>query len=209
MKKFAASSLILLAACKPPPTDADVVRDMPEAAPTFASDPLPSPETEGAFWAVPEADEARIIYGVSGEPPLVALRCVSPDDMIPALQITRLSPADEGAKALLAMVGNGHIGRIQVDSTDVRGRGVWHGGTPAADTAWEALSGPRQLTLTVPGAGMVTLNPSETPGQLIEACRSGQAFEPAAGPEDEPEDEPEAGLEPAQDGNLAPPSPIP
>ncbi|WP_108788103.1 hypothetical protein [Erythrobacter sp. Alg231-14] len=182
--------LILLlsgaAACKPPPTDADIVRDMPGDVATFASDPLPSPDTEGAFWAVPEVDEPRIIYGVSSQPPLIALRCVSPEDMVPVVQITRLSPADDGAEALLAMVGNGHIGRIPVDSTDVRGRGVWHGGAPAADLAWEALAGPRQLTLTVPGAGMVTINPSTMPGALIVACRSGEVFVPSP-PELEPE----------------------
>ena len=177
-----------------------MVRDMPEEAAVFASDPIPSPDTEGAFWAVPSPDEARIIYGVSGQPPLAALTCVSPDDMIPVLQITRLSPADDGAKALLAIVGNGHIGRIPVDSTDVRGRGVWHGGSPAADTAWEALSGPRQLTLTVPGAGIVTLNPSALPGQLIEACRSGDAFAPS-----QPEPEPEPDGEPSEEE----PSPLP
>ena len=36
---------ILLPACKPPPTDADMAREMPEAAPTYASDPLPLHET--------------------------------------------------------------------------------------------------------------------------------------------------------------------
>lgn len=189
MRTLAVISLLALTSCKPPPTDADMVRDMPEEAANFASDPLPSPETEGAFWAMPEPDEARIIYGVSGDPPLVALRCERPDDVIPVIQVTRLSPADDGAKALLAMVGNGHIGRIPVDSTDVSGRSVWRGGAPAADTAWEALSGPRQLTLTVPGAGMVTLNPSAMPGELIEACRSGEAFAPSP-PEPEPSGEP-------------------
>ncbi len=203
MRIIAAVTVLLLASCKPPPTDADMVRDMPQEAAIFASDPLASPDTEGAFWAVPSPDEARIIYGVSGQPPLAALTCVSPDDMIPALQITRLSPADEGAKALLAIVGNGHIGRIPVDSTDVRGRGVWHGGAPAADTAWEALSGPRQLTLTVPGAGIVTLNPSALPGELIEACRRGEPFEPPIAselPEDGQKTEPEANLDGEAEG---------
>ena len=164
-------SILALAACKPPPTDADMARDMPEAAPTFASDPLPSPETEGAMWAPSQQDEARLIYGIPGEPALVALECLDADSTAPTLQITRLSPADEDAGALLALVGNGHIGRMEVDAEEVNGRIVWRGELLASDTAWEPLTGPRQLTLTVPGAGMVTLNPSEVPAAFVGQCR--------------------------------------
>ncbi len=164
----------LLAACKPPPTDADLARDMPAAAPSFASDPLPSPETEGAVWALSPQAERRIIYGVPGEPALIALECIEDTGELPSLQITRLSPADEGAGALLALVGNGHIGRIAVDARDVGGRDFWQGDLQAAATQWEPLTGPRQLTVTVPGAGMVTVNPSTIPGELIEACRTGE-----------------------------------
>lgn len=175
------SALLALTACKPPPTDADMRRDMPEAAPTIASDPLPSPEIEGAVWAPSAASDgqvgSRIIYGVPGEPALVALECVDPDDGLPELQITRLSPADEGAGALLALVGNGAIGRIAVDAVEVRGRSVWQGSAIAADTVWEPLAGPRQVTLTVPGAGMVTLNRSEAAWELLAMCRNDAAPE--------------------------------
>lgn len=181
MKRALTSALVIslagLTACKPPPADADLRRDMPVTAPTFASEPLPSPETEGAVWARTSnasgpQSMARLIYGIPGSPALIALECVTQDGDLPALQITRLSPADEGAGALLAMVGNGHIGRIEVDASDVGGRSVWQGAAAAAQIAWEPLAGPRQLTLTVPGAGMVTLNPSALPAQLIEDCRT-------------------------------------
>ncbi len=168
----------LLAACKPPPTDADLARDMPQAAPTFASDPLPSPETEGAVWALSTQAEQRMIYGVPGEPALAALECSEETGELPTLRITRLSPADEGAGALLALVGNGHIGRIAVDARDMGGRTFWQGDLQAAAIQWEPLAGPRQLTVTVPGAGMVTLNPSTLPGELIEACRTGEPLIP-------------------------------
>lgn len=154
-----------------------MLRDMPEAAPTFASDPLPSPETEGAVWARSQRVEGRIIYGVPGEPALLALECERDDPTAPTLTITRISPADEGAGALLALVGNGHIGRIAVDATEVNGRLIWLGEASALDEVWEPLAGPRELIATVPGAGMVTLNSSALPAIMIATCRFGESAE--------------------------------
>lgn len=166
-----AISISGLAGCKPPPTDADMARDLPEKAPVYASDPLPSPETQGAVWATSERSADRIVYGVPGEPALMALSCLSGEGL-PRLQVTRMSPADEGAGAILAFVGNGHIGRMEVDAGEVAGQSVWQGATLAADPALEPLAGPRQLTATIPGAGMVTLNPSVLPMAFLEDCRS-------------------------------------
>jgi hypothetical protein len=170
----------LLAACKPPPTDADILRAIPEAEPVFASEPLPSPDTEGALWAASASAEGRLVYGIPGQPALLALECVSQAGELPRLAITRLAPADEEAGALLAMVGNGHIGRIAVDATELGGRLFWRGEALAADAAWEPLGGPRELIATVPGAGTVELNPSPLPGVLIERCRNGIASVGAA-----------------------------
>ncbi|MEO0590127.1 MAG: hypothetical protein AAFZ11_06150 [Pseudomonadota bacterium] len=166
-----ATSLTALAACKPPPTDAGLKRDAAEEAPAYASDPLPSPDTEGAVWARSPQNAQRIVYGVPGKPALMALTCLSGEGL-PRLQVTRMSPADAGAGAILAFVGNGHIGRMDVDAITVTGRIVWQGTTLAADAALEPLAGPRQLTATVPGAGMVTLNPSPLPMEFLEDCRS-------------------------------------
>lgn len=173
MKVLIVIVVLTLAACKPPPTDADMTRDVPEAKPTFASDPLPSPETEGALWVPSPKDAARIIYGIPGKPALLALDCLRQSEP-PRLRMTRIAPADEGAGALLAMVGNGHIGRIAVDASEVGGRSVWRGEALAADLAWEPLKGPRSLTVTVPGAGMVTVNSSTLPGRFVDACRIGE-----------------------------------
>lgn len=170
------SALIALAACKPPPTDADMARDMPEAEPAFASDPLPSPDTEGAAW-VPTSQD-RLIYGIPGQPALVALECLERDSVAPSVRITRLSPADEGAGALLALVGNGHIGRVAVDAREVNGRIVWQGEALASDLLWEPFKGPRALGVTVPGAGRVEINPSTLPGLFIEICGSPTGPEP-------------------------------
>lgn len=181
-----ALALIMLApvlglpACKPPPTDAEMRRDLPEADLTFASEPIPSPDTEDALWAPSPQAEARVIYGIPGEPALLALECMDADGELPQLQITRLSPADEGASALLALVGNGHIGRIAVDARKSGQRLVWQGEADAAELVWEPLAGPRALGATVPGAGRVELNPSDVPGALIERCRFGPDAEPEA-----------------------------
>ena len=165
-------TLVSLASCKPPPTDADMGREMLEAKPTRASDPLPSPDSEGAVWKVSAMDANSIIYGVPGSPALMALTCLN-DSAPPRVRITRLSPADEGAGALLAFVGNGHIGRIAVDAAEVQGKTIWQGDILAADEKLEPLAGPRQLTATIPGAGMVTLNPSSVPMRWLETCRAG------------------------------------
>ncbi|MEM1195805.1 MAG: hypothetical protein AAGH57_06850 [Pseudomonadota bacterium] len=160
-----------LASCKPPPTDAEMARRAPQPEPTYASDPLPSPDTTGAVWAVSGKDTQRLLYGVPGEPALMALACADQSDT-PRVQITRMSPADEGAGALLAFVGNGHIGRIEVDAVEVSGQSVWQGEIPASDPALEPLTGPRQFTATIPGAGMVTFNPSPAPMEWLERCRA-------------------------------------
>ena len=169
---IAAAPLLALAACKPPPTDADMTRALPEAAPTFASDPLPSPETEGAMWAPSQQNSDRLVYGIPGFAALVTIECIETQSALPQIQITRLSPADEGAGAMLAMVGNGHIGRMPVDAREVSGRLAWQGEALAADTVWEPLAGPRALGVTVPGAGRVEVNPSALPGEFIEECRA-------------------------------------
>lgn len=169
--RVAVTLSLSLTACKPPPTDADLERAVPEAEPTFASAALPSPDTEGAVW-VQTDDPFRIVYGIPGEPALVALQCVRTGAGTDLMQITRISPADEGASALLAVIGNGAIGRIKVDSTQ-RGNGfVWKGSLPATDPKWEPFSASRQATLTVPGAGMVKLNASPLPSGLLRACRN-------------------------------------
>ncbi|AOL22975.1 hypothetical protein Ga0102493_111955 [Erythrobacter litoralis] len=157
------------AACKPPPTDETLTRSAPESEPSFASTPLPSPETEGAVWAPSDRAEERIVYGVPGEPALIALAC---DAGAGTLSITRISPADEGAQAMFALVGNGHVGRLPVDATEAGNRRIWQGTHDAQSEEWEPLSGPRRLIATLPGAGTVEINPSPLPMELIERCRS-------------------------------------
>jgi len=165
MRAIVLASLVGIAACKPPPTDADMQREMPSVAPSFASPGIDSPPSEGALWAE-SSQPGRIIYGIPGEPIQVALKCANE-----TIEITRFAKADSGAQALLAMVGNGNIGRMKVDAVEQDSGRVWQGSEIASSDVWEALAGPRQLTLTVPGAGMVTLNPSALPSAFVATCR--------------------------------------
>jgi hypothetical protein len=159
-----------LAACKPPPTDAAVAR-VSLLGPTGApSEPLPSPDVTGAVWAS-TANPLRLVYGVPGQPVLVALECLEPASPGARLRITRHAPADAGATALLALIGNGWIGRFPVEATTVGNRALWQGEVPAAAREWDALKPVREATVTVPGAGLVRLNPSPLPMALVSACR--------------------------------------
>lgn len=177
------ATALLLAACKPPPTDANLRGGPPTSEPTYASPPLPSPDTEGAVWKVSPLSEGRLLYGQPGAPALMALECLDAKMLPePLIEISRLSPADEGAGALLALVGNGHIGRVAVDA-NVDDRPGWHGTVAASDVVWEPLAGPRLLTATVPGAGMVILNASPLPGLLIDTCRAGEPLPSAVADE--------------------------
>jgi hypothetical protein len=160
----------MLAGCKPPPTDAAVARVSLLAPVNGPSEPLPSPDTAGALWAS-TANPQRLVYGVPGQPVLLALECLSPTQPDARLRITRHAPADNGAAALLALIGNGWIGRFPVDATAIGGRVLWQGEVPAAQPEWDALKPEREATVTVPGAGLVKLNPSPLPMALITACR--------------------------------------
>jgi hypothetical protein len=168
---YALIPLLALAACKPPPSDSDMARAATTISLRGPSAPLPSPDTADALW-MPSANRAgRIVYGVPGEPVLLALECLRSGNPPPAIRITRHAPADRDAGALLALIGNGAIGRLEVDATPIGKRSIWQGEAPADHPGWEPLNGPREITATVPGAGLVKLNPSDLPMQLLEICR--------------------------------------
>ena len=160
----------LLSACQPPAADNYAERGEPVEKVPQASDPLPSPNTDGAVWAmVPGQD--KLLYGKPGKPPLFAIACVETAEDS-AIRFTRYSPADEGAKAFMALIGNGHVGRFKVDATPVGVASLWQGETPIDDDRLEVLTGRNAVEATIPGAGSMKLNASGLPGQLIEACRA-------------------------------------
>lgn len=159
-----------LAGCKPPPTDAAVARVSLDGQAKGPSEPIESPDVTGAVWAK-TGNPLRLVYGIPGRPVLLALECLAPGTPDAKLRITRHALADEGAAALLALIGNGWIGRFPVDATPVAGKSLWQGDVPASAREWDALKPEREASVTVPGAGLVRLNPSTLPMALITACR--------------------------------------
>lgn len=157
-----------LAACKPPAVDDYVERVALDAAQSRASDPLPSPDTTGALWA--ESDRpGRILYGKPGAAPLLALACEAGAGT-PRIHVTRYVAADPEAKALLALIGNGHVARIPVDATWNGRAWLWEGYIDADDPGLDVLTGPRRIEATVPGGGTVDIHPSARPQHLVEVC---------------------------------------
>ena len=139
--------------------------------PLGPSEPIDSPDTEGAIWSESPVKEGRIIYGIPGEAPLFALGCSDRSDG-PAILITRYAPADEGAGALAAFIGNGHVSRIPVDATQLDAGSFWQTELPADSAELEVLTGTREVALTIPGGGRLVINPSQRPGEFIETCRA-------------------------------------
>jgi hypothetical protein len=159
-----------VAGCKPPPTDSAVARVALERPAKAPSEPMVSPDVAGAVW-VQGPNPQRLVYGKPGQPVLLALECLDPGAPGARLRITRHAPADEGAGALLALIGNGSIGRLPVDATRVGAQLFWQGDGPASAPEWEALNPAHEASVTVPGAGLLRLNPSPLPTALIGQCR--------------------------------------
>lgn len=166
-------ALTMLAACKPPASDEAFARTMVTHAAISPSQPLASPDSEGAVWSV-SGTPGRIIYGQPGAAPLLALTCESAGEEA-LIRVSRMAPADEGAGAMLALIGNGHRARFAVDAVWDGQQRFWEGTVAARDPALDVLTGRREVTATIPGAGEVLINPGSAPGELIRQCRSGPA----------------------------------
>ena len=165
--------LLALAACKPPASD-DYVARIPIDEREAPSDPIQSPDTEDAAWVEGQPREGaveRIIYGKPGERPLMALSCLDDEDGT-RVAYERLVRADPRAQAILALIGNSHVTRLFVDSTEMGEAWIWRGASPADEPGLDALTGGRSVEATVPGAGSVILNASPLPGELIDRCRA-------------------------------------
>ena len=170
-------SIVLLApvliatSCKPAASDDYLERvDLAEAN-SAVSEPLRSPDVTDAMWADGKV-AGRILYGIPGEVPFLALACESSDTGERQIRFIRFAPADQRAKALFALVGNGHIARVPVDATWNGRAWLWEGTVPADDADLEVLTGRRTVAATLPGAGQLDLTPSPRPGQLVEDCRA-------------------------------------
>lgn len=166
--------LALLAACKPPASDDYVSRTRIADERDGPSKPIPSPDTEGAIWA-PGANVDRILFGKPGAHPLMALACEDG-----SITFTRFAPADPDAKAVLALIGNGHVQHLWVDATQNGKVWLWRGSLPADDPRLEVFTGANSVEATVPGAGTIRLSASRVPDELIARCRPALPPAPSA-----------------------------
>ena len=174
MLRFAAFvPVILLCACKPPASEEYHGRSAPvnkeRARP---AEPIASPDTKGAAWALGQS--GRLLYGKPGEAPLMALGCEDG-----TLSFTRFVRADAEAKAVLALIGNGHVERLWVDAEQDGENWLWRGSLPADDPKLEVLTGRNRVEATIPGAGSLILNASQKPAEFITACAARLTPEPA------------------------------
>lgn len=190
MRRTAIVVLAGLAACRPPASDDYVERVPLDRARGEQRAPIASPNVDGALWAGGGAPD-RILYGKPGEAPLLALTCAG-EGALRRFEITRFVAADPQAKALMALVGNGHIARLKVDAAWNGRAWLWQGSYAPDDPRLEVLTGPREVEATIPGAGTLKLNPSALPGDLVERCRRLAAPEAELAPPAEPEIAPPA-----------------
>ncbi len=140
--------------------------------------PIASPDTSEAIWAPTDDTAQRLVFGVPGTPPLFALACID-EGQGPAIRLTRFNEAQDGAQALIAVIGNGHIGRWKVDATSLGMRRVWQGDIAADNPNLAAFAGPRKIEATVPGGGSLILHASPLLPTLIENCAARRKYPPA------------------------------
>ena len=160
-------ALAALPACKPPASDDLSDSGVIEADRVGPMAPIASPSTDGADWVELPAGK-RLLYGIPGNPPLIALTCENGGADI---GIIRYVVTDAGAKALMALIGNGRIARLPIDAVFNEKVWVWHGTYDANQNDLDVLGGSREVELTIPGAGSTVLNPSEKPGEFLDRCR--------------------------------------
>lgn len=199
VRTIALLPLLALAACKPPASDDYLARAVIKEERTAPRAPIASPDTEGAAWA-PSPKSGRLLYGLPGQAPLLSLACQDGQ-----LVYTRYVAADANAKAVLALIGNGHVERLWVDAEQDGAEGseawLWRGRTAADDPRLEVLTGRNRVEATIPGAGSVILNASNAPGDFINRCIN------SLGERDAPEALPGAELSEPEAGNPFLPAP--
>ena len=172
IRPIALIALTLLAACKPPASDEYVARTEIAAPRNAPAEPIASPDTEGANWAQ-SPRTGRLLYGKPGEAPLLSLDCEAG-----TLVYRRYVAADPQAKAVLALIGNGHVARLWIDAAEEGEAWLWRGSLAADDPRLDVLTGRNRVEATVPGAGSVVINASSAPAEFINRCAASLAPAP-------------------------------
>jgi len=169
----------LLSACgSEDPTPAHSQRitlDRPGAPPqTFAIET----ETDAMAWQV-RPDGRSLAWGPPGGAPQLTLECMLSDEAEPQISIIRHVAAPPGAQAFFAVLGNGMAARMKVEAALSDSEWRWEGSYPASAAQLDVFTGPRDITATLPGGGMLEIAGSDLPRQFVQWCRNGGVDEPA------------------------------
>ncbi|MFC3173887.1 hypothetical protein ACFOD9_06450 [Novosphingobium bradum] len=133
----------------------------------------PPPQPQGGAWsAAGSSANDGVAFGIPGQPALFTLACTHDAAGVAHLAISRHTRAEAGAKALLALIGNGRIARLPVDAALPGEAGSWQGAIPATDARLDVLKGGNRIEATLPGGGTLLLPASGEPGHLLESCRA-------------------------------------
>jgi len=122
-------------------------------------------QPEGAQWQA--AGPGAVHFGVPGQGDLLALRCAGT-----GLEVVRRARAEEGAKALFALIGNGRIARLPLNVALAGEDGEWRATLPLDDVRLDVLKGGNRIEATLPGGGTLKLPASGEPGRLLASCRA-------------------------------------
>ena len=164
---------LVLSACQQSPAD----EPTPSQRVAFAQAnraflvPLTSPDTSQARWVVDEGGQA-IRFGNEDEGPMLTLDCRLSANP-PQMRIIRHVRARPGQGALFPVIGNGLRSRFLVDARLADGEWHWEGTVPASDPMLDVFTGPRALTATLPGGGLLEIAGSRIPGEFVTWCRAG------------------------------------
>lgn len=184
------ATLLSLVACDRAEEPVDPQRISLDAARGEAREPLASPDTDDARWAV-APDGQAVAFGNAGERPFLSLACRVKDDP-PTIRVIRHAEARPGEKALFPVIGNGTISRFKADAALEDDEWRWQAVVPADDALLEVFTGAREIEATLPGAGSLIISGSRVPGEFIAWCRRGGAVSEAVTEERTAEAEAEA-----------------
>ena len=163
--------LLPLGACDRAPDESAQTIPLQRRASSLPQALAQSPDTTEAVWAVDEGGQA-IDFGTPGDDPLMSLVCRLDGD-VPQLSVIRHAAAKPGEKAIFPVIGNGMRSRFMVDAVLEEGEWMWEGTLPAEDPQLEVFTGPRSLTATLPGQGLLEIDGSRIPGEFVSWCRKG------------------------------------
>lgn len=141
-----------------------------------------SPDSVGAIWTI-SPDGKGLRFGKTPDAPYLTLFCHVTDKAPPQLSLIHHAQSEPGAKALFPVIGNGIISRFPLDATLLREGWRWENRFPASSPDFDVFMGTREIQATLPGGGMLMIEPSALPREFIEWCRrNGEPLPPVPPP---------------------------